>query len=213
MRFAGQRFDPYSGLHHNYAREYEPSTGRYLQSDPVGLAGGISTYSYVESNPLLYTDSTGQGKDQACMASCTVSGSVIGGGIGYAGGGIAGGVGGGAGCTLFAPGVGTVACGAGGAAAGSSAGGLAGSIVGSSLGYLTGLAICPSDEDNTDECYRRYDGEAMACDIWRGRGPSKDPDRWYRACMTRAADRRNLCVANKGQTGGEPDEWSDRDLR
>jgi len=213
MRFAGQRFDPYSGLHHNYAREYEPSTGRYLQSDPVGLAGGISTYSYVESNPLLYTDSTGQGKDQACMASCTVSGSVIGGGIGYAGGGIAGGVGGGAGCTLFAPGVGTVACGAGGAAAGSSAGGLAGSIVGSSLGYLTGLAICPSDEDNTDECYRRYDGEAMACDIWRGRGPSKDPDRWYRACMTRAADRRNLCVANKAQTGGEPDEWSDRDLR
>jgi len=213
MRFAGQRYDPYSGLHHNYAREYEPATGRYLQSDPIGLAGGISTYSYVESNPLLYTDSTGQAKDQVCMASCTISGGVIGGYNGYAGGGIAGGVGGGAGCTLFAPGVGTVGCGAGGAVAGSSAGGAAGSVVGSFYGYLTGLAICPSDEDNTDECHRRYDGEAMTCDRWRGRGSSNDPDRWHRACLTRAADRRNLCVANRGESDDEPPPWSFGDFK
>ncbi|ROU08999.1 hypothetical protein D9T17_02475 [Lysobacter enzymogenes] len=59
MRFSGQRFDAASGLIYNYFRDYDPGTGRYLQSDPVGLNGGTSTYGYVRSNPLLAIDPYG----------------------------------------------------------------------------------------------------------------------------------------------------------
>ncbi|WP_312705557.1 RHS repeat-associated core domain-containing protein [Stenotrophomonas lactitubi] len=59
MRFPGQRFDPVSGLNHNYFREYESRTGRYTQSDPIGLSGGISTYAYAESSPFMFSDPLG----------------------------------------------------------------------------------------------------------------------------------------------------------
>ncbi|MBB6242274.1 RHS repeat protein [Rhodanobacter sp. MP1X3] len=52
LRFAGQYYDAESGTNYNMFRTYESATGRYLQSDPIGLDGGISTYAYVENEPL-----------------------------------------------------------------------------------------------------------------------------------------------------------------
>jgi RHS repeat-associated protein len=59
LRFAGQVHDPETGLHHNYFRDYDPTTGRYVESDPIGLEGGINTYAYVLGNPLVYYDRYG----------------------------------------------------------------------------------------------------------------------------------------------------------
>jgi RHS repeat-associated protein len=56
LRFPGQQYDSASGLNYNYFRDYDPSIGRYVQSDPIGLAGGISTYGYVGGSPLLNMD-------------------------------------------------------------------------------------------------------------------------------------------------------------
>lgn len=59
IRFPGQHFDEESGLHYNYFRDYAPSHGRYAQSDPIGLYGGMNTYTYVESDPVSYADPYG----------------------------------------------------------------------------------------------------------------------------------------------------------
>ncbi len=59
MRFPGQRYDAASELVYNYFRDYDPATGRYAQSDPIGLAGGVSTYGYVSGNPLNNGDPFG----------------------------------------------------------------------------------------------------------------------------------------------------------
>ena len=56
LRYPGQYFDDESGLHYNYFRDYEPETGRYVQSDPIGQAGGRSTYGYVNAKPLTRSD-------------------------------------------------------------------------------------------------------------------------------------------------------------
>jgi RHS repeat-associated protein len=57
--FPGQYYDQETGLHYNYFRYYDPSTGRYVTTDPIGLAGGLNTYLYGSANPLLYIDPYG----------------------------------------------------------------------------------------------------------------------------------------------------------
>jgi RHS repeat-associated protein len=60
LRFPGQYFDQETGLHYNYHRYYDPTTGRYLRPDPIGLAGGINPYLYAGNNPANFADPKGE---------------------------------------------------------------------------------------------------------------------------------------------------------
>ncbi len=59
LRSPGLYADKESNLSYNYYRDYDPSTGRYIQSDPIGLQGGINPYAYVNGQPLRYVDPFG----------------------------------------------------------------------------------------------------------------------------------------------------------
>ena len=59
LRFPGQYYDVEMGTDYNYFRDFDPSIGRYIESDPIGLRGGINTYAYVLANPLRWNDIRG----------------------------------------------------------------------------------------------------------------------------------------------------------
>ena len=59
MRFPGQYYDAETNTAYNYYRDYDPGVGRYVQSDPIGLEGGLNTYGYVGGNLLVYGDPLG----------------------------------------------------------------------------------------------------------------------------------------------------------
>jgi RHS repeat-associated protein len=59
LRLPGQTYDVETGLHYNYFRDYDPTVGRYGESDPIGLRGGLNTYAYVHASPLKYGDKFG----------------------------------------------------------------------------------------------------------------------------------------------------------
>jgi len=59
LRFPGQLFDGQAGLHQNEYRDYDPAMGRYTESDPEGLTGGLNTYSYVMDTPIMDMDPDG----------------------------------------------------------------------------------------------------------------------------------------------------------
>jgi RHS repeat-associated protein len=59
LRHPGQYFDIETGLFQNHFRDYNPAIGAYIESDLIGLAGGINTYAYVGGNPLSYVDPLG----------------------------------------------------------------------------------------------------------------------------------------------------------
>lgn len=87
LRLAGQYWDEETGLHYNWHRYYEPGTGRYIQSDPIGLGGGINTFAYVDHDPVNAIDPTGEaffvpllygavGMYSRCVAQCTATAAV-----------------------------------------------------------------------------------------------------------------------------------------
>ncbi len=91
LRFPGQYYDAETGNHYNYFRDYNPSLGRYIQADPIGMIGGINPFVYVQSNPVIKIDALGllggnlqggvQGSLHFFMAGFSGSyGGVIGGG-------------------------------------------------------------------------------------------------------------------------------------
>ncbi|NQY59560.1 MAG: RHS repeat-associated core domain-containing protein [Cognatishimia sp.] len=83
-RFPGQWYQSESALHQNWMRDYDPTTGRYIQADPLGLIDGASVYGYVMQSPLRQTDPTGL--CPICVlvpvfgGGSATSGTVIGGG-------------------------------------------------------------------------------------------------------------------------------------
>ena len=60
LRFPGQYYDQETGTHYNFHRDYKPNAGRYVQSDPIGLVGGVNSYNYTYQNPLTYLDTDGR---------------------------------------------------------------------------------------------------------------------------------------------------------
>ncbi len=59
MRFPGQRYDAATGFNQNYFRDYDPGTGRYGQTDPIGLRAGPSIYAYTNADPTTSIDPYG----------------------------------------------------------------------------------------------------------------------------------------------------------
>jgi RHS repeat-associated protein len=73
-RFPGQiSTSGIGGLILNYFRDYDPATGRYVESDPVGLIGGVNTYAYVASDPIGSSDQLGlaKAKTNGRWSNCT----------------------------------------------------------------------------------------------------------------------------------------------
>ncbi|WP_429002982.1 RHS repeat domain-containing protein [Xanthomonas sacchari] len=194
MRFPGQRYDSATGLNQNYFRDYDASTGRYGQSDPIGLSGGASTWAYVESSPLSFSDHMGLEKDPACVARYTTAGAVCGGVVGYYGSGVAGAIGGGFVCAPAGPGA--AACAAGGAMAVSPAGGALGSIVGGVTGHAIGNAMCPDEPEHRESvCEENLHRDLTTCKALGRRGGKSS----YAICERQAMLRYGNCLSGRDE--------------
>ncbi|WP_168454847.1 RHS repeat-associated core domain-containing protein [Sphingopyxis microcysteis] len=56
--FPGQ-VEQHADLYYNYYRDYDPTLGRYVQADPIGLGGDVNPYAYAAANPLVGIDPLG----------------------------------------------------------------------------------------------------------------------------------------------------------
>lgn len=77
LRYPGQRYDSASGLNYNYFRDYDPGTGRYVESDPIGQAGGFATYGYGLNQPTQLYDKYGL-NPVAVVGGAVVVGAIAG---------------------------------------------------------------------------------------------------------------------------------------
>jgi RHS repeat-associated protein len=73
LRFPGQYFDSESNLNYNYFRDYDPTIGRYAESDPIGLNGGLNTYAYASDSGAMNADPLGLATVNLC-AMCHSNG-------------------------------------------------------------------------------------------------------------------------------------------
>lgn len=71
--YTGQRYDAETGLYHYKMRQYSPKLGRFLQPDPIGMAGGINLYGYVGNSPLTTVDPLGLVTFTAGSSSATLT--------------------------------------------------------------------------------------------------------------------------------------------
>lgn len=150
--------DDVSGLNYNYFREYESQVGRYSQSDPIGLAGGLNTYAYVGLSPLGFFDPFGLEKGQQCVGAAEFAGAVCGSLGGAYLGGVLGTVGGGAACSPAGPGA--LVCAGAGGLSGAAAGGYVGGVLGQKAGKSVGGAFCPEEGGGCPPC-RTVDGRIV----------------------------------------------------
>lgn len=81
LRFPGQYYQAETGLNQNVNRDYDPLIGKYIESDPIGLNGGISTYAYAVASPLMHIDPRGLSTLSLCLnpanaAACAEAGEI-----------------------------------------------------------------------------------------------------------------------------------------
>jgi RHS repeat-associated protein len=183
VRGQGEYYDEETGLNYNIQRYRDTSTWRFLQSDPKGLAAGMSTYAVTDNDPLGQVDPDGlQTTMEKCLypqnaAACAAAGII--------------------------PQAGATS-GAASAAANTAA-------IGSALTLSWAAehapsATCPptgGGGDDGDDCHKQFDAESKRCNFWANTGPDDDPQRWVRACQERAADRRTLCLKGADTMPGE----------
>ena len=68
--WTGREYDPETGNYFNRVRYYAPSQRRFTQEDPIGPAGGLNRYAYVDGRPLEATDPNGLSPDGNHYREC-----------------------------------------------------------------------------------------------------------------------------------------------
>ncbi len=164
LRFPGQWEDvtwaestPGARAFYNVHRWYEPDEGHYITPDPfqqtlLAFEFGIilqlgNLYSYALQRPLVLVDPLGLVAGGSCVARWIAGGAAVGAGIGATTGAVAAAVSASTSCSFFAPGVGTLGCGIGGASAGATPGAKIGGAVGATAGFLVGTLVCQCEDD------------------------------------------------------------------
>lgn len=143
LRFPGQQYDAHTALNYNYFRDYDPETGRYVESDPIGLEGGLNTYGYVHGNPVRHTDPMG--------LQVATAGEVL---------------------KVALPSVGSVCAAAGGGACAAAAVGAVGvgsfiltdTYINPWLQPLITAAVEACTKDNTDDCDKEWEHAYAYCE-------------------------------------------------
>jgi RHS repeat-associated protein len=78
LRFPGQYYETETGINYNWTRDYDSLTGRYIESDSIGLWGGLNTYGYAGNNPTNNFDASGRQSAAVPLAeACPVCAAAV----------------------------------------------------------------------------------------------------------------------------------------